>query len=285
MDDDQPREKRKKIEDSSGHKEERPEKRKAVDLKAIREEHEKQKAGEGSSRKADLERMQEDLRALKKRIGEDSESDSDDDDKYRRRRKGAVYLEEEMAKYKRGRGRAATRHSAKGRRGDDEDLLRDLGKFSQKVLAMGDDDGAGKERDDDGLEVDDVGWMRHALKFEEEKSDETRRAEEEYTVSCTTAFGLTVRSSILELKHARSRRRRRTLNTELGIATSSNLCELSAHCMVAAPRCNATYDTTRASSLRTVSLRHAPATVRQIYGASLLRTARRQAQFALAYRL
>lgn len=184
-DEGKPREKRKKTEDSEP-KEERAEKRKAVDLKAIREEHEKQKAGEGSSRKADLERMQEDLRALKKRIGEDSESDSDDE-KYRRRRKGAVYLEEEMAKYKKGRGRAATRHSAKGRRGDDEDLLRDLGKFSQKVLAMGDDSGA-KDTDEDGLEVDDdVGWMRHALKFEEEKSDETRRAEDEYTVS--GAFG------------------------------------------------------------------------------------------------
>lgn len=184
VDEDKPREKRKKTEDSSDHKEERAEKRKAVDLKAIREEHERQKAGEGSSRKADLERMQEDLRALKKRMGEDSESDSDDDEKYRRRRKGAVYLEEEMAKYKKGRGRAATRHSAKGRRGDDEDLLRDLGMFSQKVLAMGDDDGAGREGDEDGLEVDDdVGWMRHALKFEEEKSEETRRAEDEYTVS------------------------------------------------------------------------------------------------------
>lgn len=184
VDEDKPREKRKKTEDSSDHKEERAEKRKVVDLKAIREEHERQKAGEGSSRKADLDRMQEDLRALKKRIGEDSESDSDDDEKYRRRRKGAVYLEEEMAKYKKGRGRAATRHSAKGRRGDDEDLLRDLGKFSQKVLAMGDDDGAARQGDEDGLEVDDdVGWMRHALKFEEEKSEETRRAEEEYTVS------------------------------------------------------------------------------------------------------
>lgn len=181
---DKPREKRKSTEDSSEAQSERAEKRKAVDLKAIREEHAKQKAGEGSSRKADLERMQEDLRALKKRIGEDSDSESDDEDKYRRRRKGAIYLEEEMAKYKKGRGRAATRHSAKGRRGDDDDLLRDLGKFSQKVLAMGEDDSSAKDRDEDGLEVDDdVGWMRHALRFEEEKSEETRRAEEEYTVS------------------------------------------------------------------------------------------------------
>lgn len=181
-----PREKRNKQADERKQVEERSEKRRAVDLKAIREEHARQKTGEGSSRKADLERMQEDLRALKKRMGENSESDSDDDEKYKRRRKGAVYLEEEMAKYKEGRGRASTRHSAKGRRGDDEDLLRDLGNFSKKVQAMDAMDRPEKGADEDGLEVDDdVDWMRHALKFEEIKSDETRRAEDEYTVSLT----------------------------------------------------------------------------------------------------
>lgn len=219
--DDGPREKRKKPEESSDTKQERAEKRKAVDLKAIREEHERQKAGEGPSRKADLERMQEDLRALKKRIGEDSESESDDEDKYRRRRKGAVYLEEEMAKYKRGRGRAATRHSAKGRRGDDEDLLRDLGKFSEKVLALGDNGGSGEKGDADGLEIDDdVDWMRHALKFEEEKSDETRRAEEEYTVSRPSVTKLTARSLIPEPRRARSQRMRRMPSSELDIGIS-----------------------------------------------------------------
>lgn len=145
------------------------------------------------SRKADIERMQEEMRMLKKRRGEDSDSDSDTSSTRARRRKGPSYLEQELAKYSKGRGRAATRHSRKGRRDDDDDLMRDLDLFSKRVLQADDGDESGKDdgeidggADLDGVEVDnDVGWMRHALKFQHEVSDETRRAEDEYTVSLT----------------------------------------------------------------------------------------------------
>lgn len=127
---------------------------------------------------------------LKKRRGEDSDSDSDTSSARARRRKGPSALEQELSRYSKGRGRAATRHSRKGRRDDDDDLMRDLDMFSKKVLHADVDDEAedeGAHEGDitlEGVEVDnDIGWMKHALKFEHEISDETRRAEEEYTVS------------------------------------------------------------------------------------------------------
>lgn len=160
-------------------------------MKAIRAEHERRKMGDVASRKSDIERMQEDLRMLKKRRGEDSDSDSDTSSTRARRRKGPSYLEQELAKYSKGRGRAATRHSRKGRRDDDDDLMRDLDIFSKRVLQADDDDEPREDYGDDeggigldGVEVDkDVGWMKHALKFAHEVSDETRRAEDEYDVS------------------------------------------------------------------------------------------------------
>jgi peptidyl-prolyl cis-trans isomerase SDCCAG10 len=152
--------------------------------------------GNSNSRKEDIERMQEDLRMLKKRRGEDSDSDSDTSSTRARRRKGPSYLEQELAKYSKGRGRAATRHSRKGRRDDDDDLMRDLDMFSKKVLQADDDEDSVKDdgeidggADLDGVEVDnDVGWMKHALKFVHQVSDETRRAEDEYTVSLDYVF-------------------------------------------------------------------------------------------------
>lgn len=147
--------------------------------------------------------MQESLRKLKKRNGEISDSDSDDSTK-KKRRVGPSYLEQELAKYSKGRGRAA----AKGRRGkreEEEDLLKEMGRFSRKVAdAFGERDedeeedegaeptegGADKAGNDaqigeDALEVDDdVGWLRHRLKFTvKDQTEQSRRAEEDYTVS------------------------------------------------------------------------------------------------------
>ncbi|WOO84739.1 Peptidyl-prolyl isomerase CWC27 [Vanrija pseudolonga] len=168
----------------------RTEERKTVDLKSIRSEHERQKLGDKNARSSKIDRLQDDLRYLKKRQGEGSDSESDDSTSHKKRRKGADYLEEEMAKYTAGRGRAAKRsYNRKSRRDDDDDLMKDLSMFSKKVLAVDpdaaydSDDEKGAEGGEEGVEVDDdVGWLRHALKFQHEVSDETRRAEDEYTV-------------------------------------------------------------------------------------------------------
>jgi peptidyl-prolyl cis-trans isomerase SDCCAG10 len=133
--------------------------------------------------------MQDDLRKLKKRAGDASDSDSDDSETRRKKRRaGPSYLEQELAKYSRGRGRAAAKAgNRRGRRDEEDDLLKEMSRFSSKVAQTEEDDtevpdeaGEGTE---EGLEVDDdVGWMRHRLTFVVDEKELTRRAEEEYSV-------------------------------------------------------------------------------------------------------
>lgn len=129
--------------------------------------------------------MQEDLRMMKKRMGQDSDTDSEDEEERRKRRRGPSALEQELAKYKSARGRAAReKWNAKDKRSKDDDLMRDLGMFSKRVMDAEADEEPMEDGDEAGLEVDDdVGWLRHSLKFAHEISDETRRAEDEYEVS------------------------------------------------------------------------------------------------------
>lgn len=129
--------------------------------------------------------MQEDLRKLKKRTGEASDSESDTSSTRRKRRKGRSFLDEELAKYTTGRGRAAARSgNKKGRRDEEEDILLEMGKFSKRVAQQTDRDDERGDAEADGLEVDnDVGWMKHRLKFEVDEKELTRRAEDEYSVS------------------------------------------------------------------------------------------------------
>mgnify|MGYP006876497364 CR=1 FL=1 len=128
--------------------------------------------------------MQENLRRLKKRTGEASDSDSDDEAR-RKRRAGPSYLEEELAKYQKGRGRAVARAAnSRRKREEEDDLLEEMTRFSKRVIndvseGPREEVGEGEE----GLEVDnDVGWMRHELKFLVDEKELTRRAEEEYAV-------------------------------------------------------------------------------------------------------
>lgn len=147
--------------------------------------------------------MQNDLRALKKRSGNASDSDSDSD---AGRRKGPSYLEQELAKYSKQRGLAAKQKQSnrKGKRDEEDDLLAAMAKFSKKVKKEADEEAeegernrAAEERErkireeqeefeggdvDDG-DGDDDGWMKHDLKFEVDDTEQMRRAEEDYSVS------------------------------------------------------------------------------------------------------
>lgn len=139
--------------------------------------------------------MQDDLRNLKKRAGEASDSESDSETRRKKRRAKTSHLEEELAKYSTGRGRAAARSgNRRGKRDEEEDLLKEMGKFSKRMTLAeeeDDEDGQLEETEDgeqavenEGLEVDDdVGWMRHRLKFVVDEKELTRRAEDEYSVS------------------------------------------------------------------------------------------------------
>ncbi|WVN91022.1 uncharacterized protein L203_106269 [Cryptococcus depauperatus CBS 7841] len=170
---------------------------KVTDLKDVRAQHEAQKAGSSVARQAVIKQMEEDLRRLKRR---DSASSSESDS---RRPKGPSYLEEELAKYASSRGRAAVRAGKKRGRNDEDDLLKEMRNFTKKITDAGDSEPEDelndrnremdemektqKERSEydegDALDIDDdVGWMRHRLKFEVDERDLTRRAEDEYAV-------------------------------------------------------------------------------------------------------
>lgn len=160
------------------------------------------KADKGSAeQKAKIDQMQADLRKLKKRSGNASDSDSEDE---RKRRRGPSALEEELARYAKNRGRAAARqHQAtrKGRRDEEDDILAQMAMFTKKVAKEADEaDAQAKRRqkeleeevraaeeaagEEGGVDVDDdEGWMNHDLKFEVDEKELTRRAEDEYAVS------------------------------------------------------------------------------------------------------
>lgn len=144
--------------------------------------------------------MQEDLRKLKKQSGNASDSDSDSDSG---RRKGPSHLEQELAKYSKQKGLAAKQRlvNRKGRKDEEEDLLDAMMSFSKKVKKVVDEEederlaaverGDELEPDAEDAEVkdvvgevdDDVGWMKHSLKFLVDEKELTRRAEDEYSVS------------------------------------------------------------------------------------------------------
>ncbi|WVR04836.1 hypothetical protein IAU60_001848 [Kwoniella sp. DSM 27419] len=181
---------------STKEKEKHAEKKAAVDLKEIRAQHERDKAGSSAARQAEIKRMEADLRQLKKRTGNASDSDSDSEGRSKRR-KGPSVLEEELSKYSRGRGRAAAKGSRRGKRDEEDDLLKELNRFSSRVAKAEVSDGEDAERaettqgegritagdSEEDLEVDDdVGWMKHKLKFVVDEKELTRRAEEEYAV-------------------------------------------------------------------------------------------------------
>ena len=133
--------------------------------------------------------MQENLRKLKKRTGEASDSESDSDDA-RRRRKGPSALEQELAKYSKGRGLAKARSgNRKTKREEEDDILSEMARFSKKVARDADreeQDSArmGEDGEPEALDVDrDEDWFKHSPQFEVDEKELTRRAEDEYSVS------------------------------------------------------------------------------------------------------
>ncbi|ORX35921.1 cyclophilin-like domain-containing protein [Kockovaella imperatae] len=175
----------------------KPREKKIVDIREIRAQHDREKQGDSAARQAEIKKMQEDLRKLKKKSGQASDSDSDSD--AGRRRKKVSYLDEELAKYSKGRGRAAKSGNRRSRKDEEDDLLLEMGRFSKRVAMAGDDDEGAQEDEDmpepaqdlsllggppnEELEVDDdVGWLKHKLRFVVDEKELTRRAEEEYAV-------------------------------------------------------------------------------------------------------
>ncbi|KAG6918171.1 hypothetical protein DXG01_016156 [Tephrocybe rancida] len=157
-----------------------------TDITKIRQRHAQEQAANQSSRNAEIEKMEADIRRLtKRRDGGDS-----DDEPIKKKAKKS-YLQEELDKYAKGRGL-----HKKGKRKDEGDVLAALNSFRGKLqnsAAMGmdgnDDDGdadAGVREEGGenmGIEVDDDrGFMSHALHFPKDDGEETRKAERDYEV-------------------------------------------------------------------------------------------------------
>lgn len=117
--------------------------------------------------------------------------DSDDEPSKKKVKKS--YLEEELAKYSKGKG------SKKGKKKDEGDVLAALNSFRGKLKSsmfdapedadMETEDGAGGGEtapptgEDPGIEVDDDrGFLTHALHFPKDDGEETRKADRDYEV-------------------------------------------------------------------------------------------------------
>lgn len=167
--------------------------------------------------------MEAEIRKLTKRRDEDS----DEDVKKKKLKKS--YLEEELAKYTKGRGTHKKGKDGK-RRVDESDVLAALNSFRGKLQSQkwsdGEDDdvtmddqtkGLGMEEEtkggaqvatggeeDPGLEVDDdFGFMKHVLHFPKDDGEETQKAERDYEVIDPRQRGAQAREE--------ERERRRTL--------------------------------------------------------------------------
>ena len=160
-----------------------------------------------NSRKAEIEKMEADIRKLSKRRDGD---DSDDEPAKKKVKKS--YLEEELAKYSRGRG--LNKKGKDGKRKDEGSVLAALNSFrgklkSEKFDDIDDDNTEGEIRkkqlgeEDPGMEVDDDrGFMSHALHFPKDDGEESRKAERDYEVIDPRQRGARAKEEERERKRA-----------------------------------------------------------------------------------
>ncbi|KAG6331514.1 hypothetical protein ID866_7578 [Astraeus odoratus] len=172
-------------------------KRTDTDVTKIREQHDQEKASGSEARRSEIEKMELEIRRLTRR--RDGGDDSEEEAARRKKQKPKSYLEEELAKYSKGRG--LHKKAKDGRRKDEGDVLAALSNFRGMLQAAGpvglgsaaneeDEEGAGEEKapvatpgEDPEMEVDDDrGFMSHVLHFPKDDGEETRKAERDYEV-------------------------------------------------------------------------------------------------------
>ena len=161
------------------------------------------------SRRVEIEKVESEIRRLaKKRDGDLS------DDEHKKKAKKS-YLEEELAKYSKGRG--LQKKGKDGKRKDEGDVLAALSSFRGKLQSSmlvdeepeeegadkGEGGGAGAGADVAGMEVDDDrGFMGHALHFPKDNGEETQKAERDYEVIDPRARGARAKEEERERKNA-----------------------------------------------------------------------------------
>ncbi|TEB33120.1 cyclophilin-like protein [Coprinellus micaceus] len=188
------------------------------DITKIREKHAKEKDSAADSHKAQIARMEADIRKLTRRTGGHS-SDSDSDS-HKRKKPKVSYLEEEMKKYSKGRGRKAA--LKEGKRKDEVDVLGMMESFRDRLkntMAIDEDEdeargsheagetggnkeAAGDEVEPEPIDVDDdTGFLSHALHFPKDgNAEEVAKAERDYEVIDPRARGAQAREEERERK-------------------------------------------------------------------------------------
>lgn len=200
----------------------------SLDITKIRQKHAQEQASErytcfvGESfgcytntfrisnlRKADIEKMEAEIRKLARRR---DGNDSDDEPSKKKAKKS--YWQEEIAKYSKGRG-----VSKKGKKKDEGDVLAALNSFRGKLKSStfdstndADEDAgeAGGEKselpagdEDPGIEVDnDRGFLSHALHFPKDNGEESKKAERDYEVIDPRERGAKAKEQEMERKRA-----------------------------------------------------------------------------------
>jgi peptidyl-prolyl cis-trans isomerase SDCCAG10 len=143
-----------------------------------------------NSRKAEIEKMEADIRKLARRgAGDDS------DDEPARKKAKKSYLDEELAKYSKGKGIHSKK--AQSKRKDEGDILAAMNSFRTKLQqSMVEDTDEGREDEaapaqqdnageDPGVEIDtDAGFLGHMLHFPKDNTEEVQKAERDYEVPC-----------------------------------------------------------------------------------------------------
>ncbi|KAH9000160.1 cyclophilin-like protein [Lactarius akahatsu] len=179
----------------------------SVDLSKIRESPSKRK-GCHSARQTEIERMEAEVKRLaRQRDGEDS-----DEDRNVKKAKKRSQLDEELAKYQKGRG-----VHRKGQNKDESNVLAVLAGFRSKlqtsVTAQDEADqelgGAAGDVGEQaieggtGIELDnDRGFMGHSLNFPKGNEEEVQKAEREYEVIDPRVRSAQARQEERERKHA-----------------------------------------------------------------------------------
>lgn len=152
--------------------------------------------------------MEADIRKLSKR----QNGDDSDDEPAKKKAKSKSYLEEELAKYSKGRDL-----HRKDKKKDESDVLAALTSFRTKLKSTtmdeeeGDgekdedatEEGAIREGEDPGIEVDDdTGFLSHHLSFPKGNDEEVQKAERDYEVIDPRQRGARAREEERERKKA-----------------------------------------------------------------------------------
>nr|GAT42697.1 peptidyl-prolyl cis-trans isomerase [Mycena chlorophos] len=135
--------------------EDRPTKKKADDITKIREKHAQEAASSANVRKTEIANLEAEIRSLQKRRGGDADSDDELEAMRKQKKSKGSYLEEELAKYAKGRGRHSKRDAGGKKVKDESDVLAALNAFRGKLAsAPVDERDAGGDADAEMRDVD-----------------------------------------------------------------------------------------------------------------------------------